>query len=59
MAILELAKESMIEIVQNVPLSPIHVRARAALEAGEGDDLDREVEIAGESPFDDDAPGVP
>ena len=28
MAILELAKESMIEIVQNEPLSPIHVRAR-------------------------------
>ena len=28
MAILELAKESMIEIVQNAPLSPIHVRAR-------------------------------
>ena len=30
MAILELAKEAMIEIVQNAPLSPIHVRARAA-----------------------------
>lgn len=29
MAILELAKEAMIEIVQNAPLSPIHVRARA------------------------------
>lgn len=28
MAILELAKESLIEVVQNVPLSPIHVRAR-------------------------------
>lgn len=28
MAILELAKEAMIEIVQNAPLSPIHVRAR-------------------------------
>lgn len=30
MAILELAKEAMIEIVQNAPLSPIHVRARRA-----------------------------
>ncbi|WP_246131767.1 segregation and condensation protein A [Pistricoccus aurantiacus] len=29
MAILELAKESLIEIVQNAPLSPIHLRARA------------------------------
>lgn len=38
MAILELAKEAMIEIVQNAPLSPIHVRARrAALADGEGD----------------------
>ena len=34
MAILELARESMIEIVQNAPLSPIHLRARLALEAG-------------------------
>ncbi|WP_435867750.1 segregation and condensation protein A [Halomonas salifodinae] len=31
MAILELAKEALIEIVQNAPLSPIHVRARAAM----------------------------
>lgn len=60
MAILELAKEAMIEIVQNVPLSPIHVRARARVEAGEGDALEsylddeNEVEVAGESPFDDD-----
>ncbi|MFI0472353.1 segregation and condensation protein A [Halomonas sp. HMF6819] len=30
MAILELAKEAMIDIVQNAPLSPIHVRARPA-----------------------------
>ncbi|WNK19675.1 ScpA family protein [Halomonas piscis] len=30
MAMLELAKEAMIEIVQNAPLSPIHVRARVA-----------------------------
>ncbi|TDO09776.1 MULTISPECIES: segregation and condensation protein A [Halomonas] len=53
MAILELAKEAMIEIVQNAPLSPIHVRARldeqeafeaeTTLEEGEG----------GERPFDD------
>lgn len=34
MAILELARESMIEIVQNAPLSPIHLRARLALEDG-------------------------
>jgi len=43
MAILELAKESMIEIVQNVPLSPIHVRARqAALADGDEDPFARE-----------------
>lgn len=35
MAILELAKEAMIEIVQNAPLSPIHVRARVAADDGE------------------------
>ncbi|MCB8888062.1 segregation/condensation protein A [Halomonas malpeensis] len=35
MAILELAKEAMIEIVQNAPLSPIHVRARPAALADE------------------------
>lgn len=29
MAILELVKESLIELVQNVPFAPIHVRARA------------------------------
>ncbi|EPC03029.1 rifampin ADP-ribosyl transferase [Litchfieldella anticariensis FP35 = DSM 16096] len=33
MAILELAKETMIEIVQNAPLSPIHVRARLATQS--------------------------
>ncbi|WP_445011453.1 segregation and condensation protein A [Vreelandella stevensii] len=38
MAILELAKESMIEIVQNAPLSPIHVRARQAALADEEED---------------------
>ena len=30
MALLELAKERLVEIVQNEPLSPLHVRARAA-----------------------------
>nr|WP_290980060.1 ScpA family protein [Halomonas sp.] len=35
MAILELAKEAMIEIVQNAPLSPIHVRARSGTLADE------------------------
>ncbi|MCA1770976.1 MAG: segregation/condensation protein A [Halomonas sp.] len=48
MAILELAKEAMIEIVQNAPLSPIHVRVRAPEEGdSEADDL----EIEGESAF--------
>jgi segregation and condensation protein A len=37
MAILELAKETMIEIVQNAPLSPIHVRARHPVEGGDAD----------------------
>ena len=42
MAILELAKEAMIEIVQNAPLSPIRVRARqAALVDGEEDAFER------------------
>lgn len=50
MAILELAKEAMIEIVQNAPLSPIHVRARAP-QMGE---LGEEIE---EDPFDDTAFG--
>ena len=53
MAILELAKEAMIEIVQNAPLSPIHVRARAVREEGEPDELD-DLEAEGESAFDDD-----
>ncbi|BBI53107.1 hypothetical protein HORIV_55280 [Vreelandella olivaria] len=49
MAILELAKESMIEIVQNAPLSPIHVRARrAALTDGEESAFD-EGEIEGDA----------
>ncbi|WP_445003932.1 segregation and condensation protein A [Halomonas mongoliensis] len=56
MAILELAKEAMIEIVQNAPLSPIHVRARAPVAADEQDDLEAE----GESAFvDDDEGGRP
>jgi len=42
MAILELAKEAMIEIVQNAPLSPIHVRARTRHEAVEEEVFDDE-----------------
>ncbi|MDN6322795.1 MAG: segregation and condensation protein A [Halomonas sp.] len=49
MAILELAKEAMIEIVQNAALSPIHVRARTAPDSGEQD--------AEEDAFDDTAFG--
>ncbi|EWH03028.1 segregation and condensation protein A [Halomonas sp. BC04] len=50
MAILELAKEAMIEIVQNAPLTPIHLRARAPRdEAGEAAFDDEGVDI--ESPF--------
>ncbi|MCM2130107.1 segregation and condensation protein A [Larsenimonas rhizosphaerae] len=50
MALLELAKERMIEIVQNAPLSPIHVRARLA----EADHVDGITgEEGGESAFDD------
>lgn len=51
MAILELAKEAMIEIVQNVPLSPIHVRARAPREADEEDVFAGEEAPGNESPF--------
>jgi len=62
MAILELAKETLIEIVQNAPLSPIHVRSRASLGEGEGgrgeggelDDLAAE----GESAFEEDGKGT-
>lgn len=57
MAILELAKEAMIEIVQNAPLSPIHVRARQPMqeEAVLAGDLDDEGEAGdlGESAFED------
>lgn len=52
MAILELAKEAMIEIVQNAPLSPIHVRARldgGASAYAEVDEIGPDA--AGESPF--------
>jgi segregation and condensation protein A len=49
MAILELAKEAMIDIVQNAPLSPIHVRARDT-GAGRADDDPDDVE-GGESAF--------
>ena len=50
MAILELAKEAMIEIVQNAPLSPIHVRARTPREEAQEDDLgDGGIDV--ESPF--------
>ncbi|MDI5891532.1 ScpA family protein [Halomonas sp. LR5S20] len=51
MAILELAKEAMIEIVQNAPLSPIHVRARAARDEGPEEAFLEEE--GGESAFDD------
>ncbi|MBZ9540279.1 segregation/condensation protein A [Modicisalibacter tunisiensis] len=50
MAILELAKEALIEIVQNAPLSPIHVRARQGGEAGDATDDDWDAEH-GESAF--------
>ncbi|WP_416139628.1 segregation and condensation protein A [Halomonas sp. HK25] len=56
MAILELAKEAMIEIVQNAPLSPIHVRARAPLEEGEAGERG-DLEAEGESAFADDDEG--
>lgn len=56
MAILELAKEAMIEIVQNAPLSPIHVRARTPVEADEAGDLD-DLAAEGESAFADDDEG--
>ncbi|MDR5866671.1 ScpA family protein [Halomonas koreensis] len=60
MAILELAKEAMIEIVQNAPLSPIHVRARSAPQAGDEAEAFDEDDAEGESPFataDDDEEG--
>lgn len=55
MAILELAKEAMIEIVQNAPLSPIHVRARRAAladdEEGAFEASEIEDDAYGESAF--------
>ncbi|WP_416221214.1 MULTISPECIES: segregation and condensation protein A [Salinicola] len=58
MAILELARESMIEIVQNAPLSPIHLRARLALEVGvpgENEGAPGEAESVFETGSDDEA----
>jgi len=57
MAILELAKEAMVDIVQNAPLSPIHLRARLAGEAAPADDVYRDA-TGGESAFDDAAEDV-
>lgn len=58
MAILELAKESMIEIVQNAPLSPIHVRARRAAltddEESAFEQPERDDDTDGESAFESD-----
>ncbi|MCG6657607.1 segregation/condensation protein A [Halomonas campisalis] len=56
MAILELAKEAMIEIVQNAPLSPIHLRARTPRDDEEAVEPALASEAAGEdepgeSPF--------
>ncbi|WP_422103411.1 segregation and condensation protein A [Vreelandella sp.] len=61
MAILELAKEAMIEIVQNAPLSPIHVRARQAALAESGDGEEDAFEwpeesASGESAFEEATP---
>lgn len=50
MAILELAKERMIEIVQNTPLSPLHVRARGQ-DTRPDDALPEEDVLDQESPF--------
>ncbi|MFC0267770.1 segregation and condensation protein A [Kushneria aurantia] len=49
MAVLELSRERLIEIVQNAPLSPIHVRGR-----GDSDD-----EQDAEQPFETDVEGAP
>jgi len=58
MAILELAKEAMIEIVQNAPLSPIHVRARRAALADDEEGTFEEGAFD-EGEIDDDAYGEP
>lgn len=53
MAILELAKEAMIEVVQNAPLSPLHVRARVSeTDRADRDDLEGE----GEGAFEEESP---
>lgn len=52
MALLELAKEQMIEIVQNEALSPIHVRARRQQQESAFDDDGMERDEAGEAAFD-------
>ncbi|ANF58812.1 segregation and condensation protein A [Halotalea alkalilenta] len=54
MAILELAKEHLIEIVQNTPLSPIHLRAREA--SGEEPEESAFEDDEGESAFIDTPP---
>ncbi|HDZ45922.1 hypothetical protein LCGC14_0167840 [marine sediment metagenome] len=57
MAILELAKEAMIEIVQNAPLSPIHVRARAPQMGELGEEIEEDAfddTAFGESAFESD-----
>ncbi|GGX90137.1 segregation and condensation protein A [Litchfieldella qijiaojingensis] len=57
MAILELAKEAMIEIMQNAPLSPIHVRARLTTEseAVVEDSFEGDSDaMSGESPYEHD-----
>lgn len=53
MAILELAKEALVEIVQNAPLSPIHVRARQPVgaESADEDSGQRGAGQAGESAY--------
>ena len=52
--ILELAKEMMLEIVQNAPLSPIHVRARRPVDGDEAEEMGElagDGDDAGESAF--------
>ncbi|MGJ8515819.1 segregation and condensation protein A [Carnimonas bestiolae] len=53
MALLELAKEQMIDIVQNEALSPIHVRARQQQQESAFDDDWTESDEAGEDAFGD------
>ena len=44
MAILELVKEQMVELVQNEAFGAIHVRLRIAREAEEGETLEEALE---------------